>query len=164
MGINDHESAYKHHPARPEHADLAVVALRSPSGGKLYGLTPRTQLFGSVASVMHYNIFSRVLVVIANRLLGIPAVGYVDDCAFLAPLSLGPAAAQAFHQMTDPIGIKVQKHKCKFGQTNTSIGAGGNMPSQANGMQLSVRIPAEKAAKRAQSIADFPPADSIEQA
>ena len=108
LGVNDHESDYKHQPVRPEHADLAVVALRSLADGKLYGFTPRTQLFGSVVSGIRYNISSRVLIVISNRLLGIPAAGYVDDFAVLAPLSLGSAAMRAFHQITDLVGIKIK--------------------------------------------------------
>ena len=163
IGVNDQESAYKHHPVRPEHADLDAVALRSPADGKLYGFTPRTQLFGSVASVMHYNIFSRVLVVIVNRALGIPAVCYVDDYAFLDPLSLGVASMGAFHQLTDLIAIKIEKRKCKFAQTNNYLGVEGDMPSRAKGMQLSVRLPAEKAKKWTQLVADFLPADSIGQ-
>ena len=87
LAVNDRESAYNHHPLTPDHADLAAIALRSPDGGRLYGFMPRTQVFGSVASVMHYNIFSRmfVVVVVANRLLGIPVAGYVDDFAFVCP-------------------------------------------------------------------------------
>ena len=124
LGVNDHESAYKHHPVRPDHADLAVVALRPPADGKQYVFAPRAQLFGSVASVMHYNISNRSLVVIANRLLGAPAVGYVDDFAFPAHLSLCPAAVRAFHQMADSIGIKIMKHKRLFGEKNVCLGGG----------------------------------------
>lgn len=35
LGVNDHGSAYNLHPLGPDHADLAVAALRSPDGGKL---------------------------------------------------------------------------------------------------------------------------------
>ena len=113
LASNSRESAYKRHPVLPAHSDLAAAAIRSPDGGKLYGFTPRTQLFGSVASVLRYNVFSRLLFAIANRLLGIPAIGYVGDFAFHFPSSssLGEGAMAISPHLTDIICIKLKKRK-----------------------------------------------------
>ena len=161
--MNDRESAYKHHPPQTERADLAAVSLPLPADGRIYGCAPLTQIFGSGESVGHYNMFSRIMVTITNKVLGIP-VWYVGDFAYLSPLSIGPAAMQAFHQMADIVGVRMKKAKCSLGQTNTFLGVDGSMPETANNILLPARLPDGKSAKWAESIQDFPTSDATERA
>ena len=85
MAASDHEAAYKHQPDFPPHSGLAAIALRSPGDKQLYGFTPRTHLFGSIATVLHNDVFSRLLVTLICNILGIPTVGYFSDFAPLVP-------------------------------------------------------------------------------
>ena len=51
----DRESAYKQPPMEPDHADLALVALRNPTSGKRMAFPPMALLFGAASAVLHYN-------------------------------------------------------------------------------------------------------------
>ena len=55
----DHEAAYKQLPLGPKGQATAIIALRRPTSGKWFGFRSRTLMFGSVAAVLHYNIFTR---------------------------------------------------------------------------------------------------------
>ena len=55
----DRKAAYKHLALNPDHAGLCAVALRCPTDLEWYGFFPRALLFGAVAAVLRYNIFSR---------------------------------------------------------------------------------------------------------
>ena len=81
----DHESAYIWIPIRPDRAKFAVVALRNPHGGMWYGFSPKSLMFGSTASVLHYTCLIRIIASLANRLLGLPMVGYIDDFGPICP-------------------------------------------------------------------------------
>ena len=56
----------------PAHARLAMVAPRGPLSGAWFAFPPRSLLFGAEAAVLHYNLFSRTMAVLTNRILGIP--------------------------------------------------------------------------------------------
>ena len=53
FGKVDHRAAYKFLPLRPSDSGFAAIALWSPDDENWYGRRPRTQLFGSAASVLH---------------------------------------------------------------------------------------------------------------
>ena len=84
----DHEAAYKQPPLDREHAKLAMVTLRHPTSGTWYAFRPHSLLFGAEAAVTHYNCFSRTIVILINRIFGIPILAYFDDCGALSPLTL----------------------------------------------------------------------------
>ena len=65
-------SAYKGLPADPAHTKFAAAVLKSPSDGEYYAFGSKTLLFGSVASVIHYNVFARFVTELVNRIFGIP--------------------------------------------------------------------------------------------
>ena len=48
----DHESAYKQLPIRPDHARLAVVALKNPFTGEIERFAPNALVFGSLVAVL----------------------------------------------------------------------------------------------------------------
>ena len=78
FGKTDESDDYKKLPPKPPDAFLAAIALQGPDG-KWYGLIPRSQLFGSAASVVRYNAFSRLLASLFARLFGAPPIGFFDD-------------------------------------------------------------------------------------
>ena len=82
FGKGDESDAYKKQPIFPAGAFSAVI---TPQGGdgRRYGFVPRSQLFGPVVSVLHYNTFSRLLVSLFVKIFGIPAVAYFDDYGFV---------------------------------------------------------------------------------
>ena len=69
---SDHESSYKQLPPQDNHAKLAVSALRSPVGDQRYGLISRTMMYGAIAAVLHYNVFTRMLPGLFATPFGIP--------------------------------------------------------------------------------------------
>ena len=130
----------------------------------IYGFTPRTQLFGSAASVVHYNAPRRMFCAIANGLLGNPVVGYVDDFACICPISIGQGAMCAFQKLADISGANLKKKKSRFEQTDIFLGIEGSMPNRSSGMQPSVRLPAEQAWKCSPRLEIFLSSDTIEHA
>ena len=84
----DHEAAYKQPPLQGEHAQLAVIALKNPSDKRWYGFFSRTMVFGAVAAVLHYNVFSRIVAELVNHYLGIPLLSFFDDFGALTPICL----------------------------------------------------------------------------
>ena len=75
----DHKSAYKALPVDPQETWFAVITLKCPSDGKYYAFISRTQLFGSIASVIHYNVFARIIAELFTVIFGIPFVSFFDD-------------------------------------------------------------------------------------
>ena len=106
--FNNHESARKNQPVYPARGDLPVVALRPPADGGIYGLAPRVQLYCSSEAGIQYNIPSRIVVIIANRLLGAPDVGYFGDFSFSRPPSIGKAPMGAFRQLISAVCITMR--------------------------------------------------------
>ena len=51
-------------------------------------MAPKTQLSGSVASVLHYNGIARILVSIFSRICCIPMIGHFGDSGFLVPAAI----------------------------------------------------------------------------
>ena len=77
----DRKAAYEQLPIDPADQNAAIISLRHPTEHRWYGFLTRALIFGSVAAVLHYNVLSRLIVVLVNRYLGIPPVGYFDDFA-----------------------------------------------------------------------------------
>ena len=82
----DHEAAYKQLPLGYSHANLAVIAPRSPVDDQWYGFVSRTLMFGAVSTVLHCNVLSRILSELVSQLLGIPLLCFFDDFGTVIPL------------------------------------------------------------------------------
>ena len=92
----DHEAAYKQIPMGPAGQPYAIIALRDPTTGRWYGFRSRARMFGSVAAVLHYNVFPRLITVIFNRMFGIPLVFFFDDFSALLPRLLATKGLAVF--------------------------------------------------------------------
>ena len=66
----DRMDAYKSLQLFPSQTKLAAVVLKNTDDGERYAFTSRTLLFGSIASVLLYNILSRAISELAG---GFPA-------------------------------------------------------------------------------------------
>ena len=75
----DHQASYRQIPLKAPHAKQAVSPLRSPTDNRLYGSISRTMVFGDVASVLRYNVFSRLIADLFAKLFGIPILSFFDD-------------------------------------------------------------------------------------
>ena len=74
--ISDHEAACKLPPLNPDDQDASIIAPMSPRDQLWYGGPSRTLVFGSIAAVIHYNVFSRLTTDLVNQLFGTPLVSF----------------------------------------------------------------------------------------
>ena len=95
----------------PDRAKLCAVALRNPADNRRFGLLPRALLYGAVAAVLHYNIFSRILAVINDIFPGFPAANYFDDYGFPLPESLVRMGCRIFRAVCGQAGVIITKKK-----------------------------------------------------
>ena len=72
-----------------------------------YGFTPRSQIFESVAPVVHYNTFSRLIMALFVRLFGTPGVAYVDDFGFVIFEGLRESALKSFVEFFGLLGSAI---------------------------------------------------------
>ena len=70
---SDHEASYRKISLDPLHAKLSAISMRPPTDDRWYGLFSRTMVFGAVAAVLHYNVFSRMVAELHTNLFGAPA-------------------------------------------------------------------------------------------
>ena len=143
----DHEADYKQLPVKEEHSKLAVIALRNPVGGQWYGFFSRTLMFGAISAVLHYNLFSRLLTELVNRIFGIPLICFFDDFGAMAPAELAPEALHVFTLFCTKLGITLKTQKSELGQTITFLGLSGSFPTKSNNWTLLVSPPPEKVEK-----------------
>ena len=151
----DHEAAYKQLPIDEGHAKLAVIALRSPHDHKWYGFMSRTLMFGAISAVLHYNVFSRILAELACRIFGLPMLSYFDDFGALLPAEIAKQGLLTFSRMCTLLGIKLKLQKSEVGPAITFLGLLGTFPSKEGGMDLTVSLPQDKAAKWAADITQY---------
>ena len=151
----DHEAAYKQLPLDHYQAKLAVIALRSPVDGKWYGFISRTLMFGAIAAVLHYNVFSRLLSELVSKLLGIPLLCFFDDFGSIIPASISKQALHTLTAFCTKLGIKLKEEKSEVGQKVSFLGLLGHFPCQSNNFQLSVTLTPEKASKWVAEIRGF---------
>ena len=111
----DRADAYKQLPLLRENEPGAVVTLRNPSDGLLYGLIPRSQLFGSAAAVLHYDCLSRVIASLTRSALKIPCVGYYDDFGIVLPECSIKTALNVFASFNKALFIIPKEKKSEFG-------------------------------------------------
>lgn len=68
-----------------------------------------------VAAVLHYNVFSRLVTAISNRMFGIPLVRFFDDFVALVSLLLASKALGAFSRFFALLGIQTILQKSEVG-------------------------------------------------
>ena len=112
---------------------------------------------------MRYIVFSRMFVAIASKLLGIPVAGYVDDFAYVYPISLGPEAMEAFQQLSDIFGVKM-KRKHPFNRRAFFSVSRDLCPKDPTERSFPLGPPSEKAEKWSSMLKTFLTADAIERA
>ena len=151
----DHEAAYKKLPLGYFHAKLAVAALRSPGDNQRYGFISRTMMFGAVAAVLHYNVFSRLLSELVSQLLGIPLLCFFDDFGSITQAELGEKALATFTSFCSKLGIRLKPAKSEWGHRITFLGREGSFPCKANNCKLSVSLTDEKARKWADEVSGY---------
>ena len=151
----DHESAYKQLPIRPADMKTAIIALKHPSSGKWFGFVTRTLIFGSIAAVLHYNVFSRILAELSIRCLGLPLVIYFDDFAAIIRAQLGEEALRIFTRFCSVLGITLKPGKSQVGGRIVFLGLLGSFPCTANRYKLEISLPADKRKSWSQLLASF---------
>ena len=111
---DDHRAAYKSLPVCPSQTKLAAIVLKNPGGGNWYAFTSRTLLFGSIASVLHYNIFPRAISELVAKIFGILIVCFFDDFGALIIKCLAIEGLWCFQQFCDICGIDLKPRKPKL--------------------------------------------------
>ena len=147
----DLESAYKHLPMMPAHAELCVIALRCPGDGEIYMFKTRTQTFGSSSAVLCFNTTARFLGSLFVRLFRIPTINYFDDYVGVATHGLGHLALSYFMKFCNLIGFKCKDSKCSFGEKIEFLGLQVNCerhPAEA-------LLPTEKRTKYRAEVVDI---------
>ena len=152
FGKVDHRAAYKALPLREEDARYAIIALWAPTEKLWVGCRSRTQLFGSIASVLHYNCLSRIIASLICRILLIPTLGYFDDFGFFARTAEEAVAMRDVTEFLDLFGIELKTAKSVIGLSNIFLGLTAFFPRPANGMALVISLPREKAHRWARLI------------
>ena len=66
--IADRDSAYKELPIRPRDSRFCNIALFGPFRKCWCAFGPKTQISGPIASALRYNVFSRILSSVINRI------------------------------------------------------------------------------------------------
>ena len=151
----DHRSAYKALPVDPSHTKLAVIVLKNPKDGLFYAFTSNTLLFGSIASVLHYNVFARIITELVNRIFGIPMISFFDDFGGMTPPELTLDAVTIFGEFAKTVIFELKDKKTKFGKRVDFLGLSGEFPARSNKGTLSICLTREKATNWRALIVDF---------
>ena len=99
-----------------------------------------TQLFGPTASVLRYNVFSRLFVTILNRVFDISCIWYYDDFWFLIPDELVGEALRLVKRICSILGVVIKEDKRRLSEENTPLGISGIPPSGANDFALTIAL------------------------
>ena len=140
----DREAAYKQLPIDPADQSCAIIALRNPTTGKWHGFRSRTFMFGSVADVLRYNVSSRPITAIFNRMFGIPPICFFGDFADLIHRLLATEGLSVFSRFRPLLGIKLKGAKSEVGPAIAFSVLLGSFPSKENGAVLPICMPDEK--------------------
>ena len=140
----DHEAAYKQLPLDAQDQAAAIIALRHPTSGKWFGFRPRTLMFGSVAAVLHYNIFSRLITALFNRLFRIPMICFSGDFAALPPKEIAPKGLAVSTRFFGLLGIRLETAKSEVGTVITFLGPQCTFPNREARDTLQICLPQAK--------------------
>ena len=123
-----HEAAYNQLPLREEHSRPESVTLRNPADGCRHSFRSRTLLFGAVAAVLRYNVFSRISDALFARLFGIPVLSFFANFGALVPAFLPQKALGAFASFCKNLGITLKAEEDDVGPMVTPLGIRGFFP------------------------------------
>ena len=151
----DREAAYKQFPLAPADQPRAIIALRRPKSHKWFGFTSRTLMFGASGAVLHYNVFSRMVTALANRLFGIPLICFFDVFSAFIPRLLVNKALQFFTTFCSLLGIRLKEGKLDVWPRITSLCLVGWFPGRQNGQTLHISLTDEKREARAALLRDY---------
>ena len=152
FAVADQWAAYKCEPLLPSHINYCILAVYWPEGKRYVAFKPLTQMFGSTAAVLNYNVLPRIIASLANRIFAIPVIGYVDDFGFIAPANICVDALHVFEDFCYTLGLSMKIEKSREGNTIVFLGIRGQFPSALNGFNLVLSLPEEKSIKWASAI------------
>ena len=152
---SDHEAAYKRLPIDPGDQSYAIIALRRQASGKWNGFRPTGLMFGIVAGVLHYDVFSRLITDIFNRLFGIPPICFFGDFAALTHRLLATKGMSVISRFCSLIGAKLKGDKSDVGPDVAFLGLLSSFPSKGNGSVLSISLPGGKRKARSTLIRPY---------
>ena len=138
FGEFDRESAYKCLPIPPDGAGKFRIVPMPPRDSNLYVSRATAHVFGWVASVIHYNALSLLLVSQVNRISLTPTIGIYDDLGFLAPSSTQGHATQDSDAFFAFVGVNLKISKCAISPSSIFLGIRGDFPSVENRMSLHI--------------------------
>ena len=142
-------------------ARLEAVTLRNPADGCRYIFRSRTLRFGAVATVLRYNVFSRIVDGLCARLFGIPALSFFGDFGALVPDFLSRKALGAFDAFCKLLGITLKAEKADVGHRVTFLGLRGPSPWRGNAAKMHISLTGEKASQRPELIRTYHTSGSI---
>ena len=157
----DDTSAYKNLPLRPSDSFLTAIALWNSAQKAWFAFLPRTLLFGATAAVLHYNVFSRILAAILNRLFGIPLISFYDDLGTPMIEELAPEALSLIIEVSRLLGVILNQKKCDLGNPLSFLGLLASFPQSPNDWKMSLCLTQEKIQKWSSQIEDFLSAGKI---
>ena len=105
----------KNLPLKPLDSHLTAIGLWNSQCKKRFAFLPRTLLFGATASVLHYNVFLRILAAVFNRLFGIPLIAFYDDMGSPMIWGLAEEALQLGYEVSALLGVNLNWGKCAWG-------------------------------------------------
>ena len=126
LSRDDHMAARKQLLSGPADQATAIISVQYPDGNRRYGFADRALISVSVAAVLRYNVFSRLLADLVSRYVGIPLVGYFDDFAEIIGATLGQAALGAVARFYSLMGFQPKDENSKMGQSSASLGLSGS--------------------------------------
>ena len=103
----DLDAAYRQVPVLPD--AMAFTLLVTPWGPTLWRHTACP--FGAAASVWSFNRFADCLMVLARRLLLIPACHFVDDFMSVDPMPLAHSSCETFKALFQQLGLHMKPSK-----------------------------------------------------
>ena len=107
----------------------------------MFGFVSRTLVLGAAAAVLRYNVFSRLLTSLVNRMFGIPPICFFDDFAALISRLLGSKAIQVCSFFCFLLGIQLGTNKSDVGGRITFLGLRGRFHSEKNGYTIHISPP-----------------------
>ena len=151
----DHEAAYKQLPLRPQDQAYAITALKHPTNGRRFGFVSRTLVFGDTAAVLHYNVFSRLITALVNRMLGIPPICFFDDFAAMIHRMHSQKAMTALSRFCELLGVTLKTGKSEVGTRVAFLGLHGWFPTAENTYTLHISLLGDKRKGCASLLAEY---------
>ena len=148
-------AAYKNLPLMPSDSYLAAIGLWGSQKKGQFAFLLRTLLYGATASVLHYNVFSRLLAAISNRFFGIPIIAFYDDLDAPTIRDLSERAFSLVYEVCELLGVVLNWAKCAWGDPLPFLGLLGSFPMVTNNWRLAIALTSEEIRKWSSQIEKF---------